>query len=117
MFDSERYKAATEVLQWAERNFDIIKRSRFFGDAPEDGGVYGYYAYKDGKGIIALRNSASDDRECTVGEDVLRFEGRRHIFVPVYPREGEAIQTYRELKINLKAYEIRIYELRDENRK
>lgn len=117
MFDAERYKAATEVLQWAERNFDVIKRSRFFGDSPEDGGVYGYYAYRDGKGIMALRNSASDDRECTVGEDILRFEGRRHIFVPVYPQGGEVIQTDKELKIKLKAYEIRIYELREENRK
>ena len=57
-----RYAAAAEVLQWAEDNFEIIRNSVFFGDAPEDGGVYGYYAFDGKRGILAIRNSTYKDK-------------------------------------------------------
>lgn len=56
MMDGEKWKIASDVLSFAERNFDTLSASRFFGGDPENGGPYGYYAEKDGSYALMLRN-------------------------------------------------------------
>lgn len=56
MMDGEKWKIASDVLSFAERNFDTLSASRFFGGDPEKGEPYGYYAEKDGSYALMLRN-------------------------------------------------------------
>lgn len=112
MFDNERYKAAGEVLKWAEDNFDILRRSVFFGDAPETGGVYGYYAYDNGRGILAVRNSGADNAVCRFDHKGLSFEDGAYEICEFYPHASADKMTVSAggiLNIDLKPFEIKLF--------
>lgn len=114
MFDGERYKAAAQVLDWAEENFDIIRNSVFFGDAPEDGGVYGYYAFESGRGILAIRNSSSEDKSFDFDHKSLCFDGSAYSIKEFFPTEGESAEVEKDGKyvIKLKPFEIKLYNIK-----
>lgn len=63
MMNEEKWKAAADLLKWAEDNFDVLSTSQFFGGRPEKGEVYGYYAVRDGRYVIEVRNSGNKQRE------------------------------------------------------
>ena len=44
MMDGEKWKIAAQELSFAERTFDTLSASRFFGGDPEKGEPYGCYA-------------------------------------------------------------------------
>lgn len=113
LFDKERYQAAAEVLTWAEENFPIIQKSRFFGEAPEDGGIYGYYAWNNGKGILAVRNSSSEERTYSFIKESLDFTPCTYELEKFYPEKGEAkhIQEGETVSLEMKPYEVRLYYL------
>ncbi|MDE6551057.1 MAG: alpha-galactosidase [Clostridia bacterium] len=114
MFDSERYKAASEVLKWTEDNFDIIKHSVFFGDAPESGGVYGYYAFNDGRGILAVRNSGDSDAVCAFDHKALSFNSGAYEISRFYPQSEEdkvIVDNGKILDIPLKPFEVKLYNI------
>lgn len=56
MMDGDKWKIAAETLSFAERNFNVLSSSRFFGGDPEKGEVYGYYAERKGSFALMLRN-------------------------------------------------------------
>ncbi|MDE5616321.1 MAG: alpha-galactosidase, partial [Clostridia bacterium] len=111
MFDCERYKVAAEVLQWAEKNFDIIKRSRFFGKRPEDGNVYGYYAKDGNNAILAVRNSSDSPQKYVFDENLLNFGKAKISVKEFYPEDEERIEISERFEVDLKPYEIRLYYL------
>lgn len=114
MFDEQRYKTASEVLQWAEENFDIIRHSVFFGDSPEDGGVYGYYAFDNGKGILAIRNSSDKSMNYAFDHKALTFDNSDYEIAQFYNTAGDkALVTNGEkLDIQLHPYEVRLYNIK-----
>ncbi len=114
MFDRERYAAAAEVLNWAEENFDILRNSVFFGDAPESGGVYGYYAYDEGRGILAMRNSSGEEKTYSFDHEALSFDKRAYEIRQFYPMSGESaeVESEGEYQIKLKPYEIKLYNIK-----
>ena len=112
MLDEEKYKIATEVLTWAEENFDIIKRSRFFGGEPEKGNVYGYYAKNGDDAILAIRNSSDIETEYLLGDSILNYGNEEIDVCELYPKTKDAFLARGELKINLKPYEMRLYNLK-----
>ena len=112
MFDEERYKVAADVLTWAENNFDIIKRSRFFGGEPEEGNVYGYYAKSGKDAIMAIRNSSDKEIEYKVDDAILNFGQDKFEAEEFYPVKGEKIVGNGALEIKLAPYQIRLYYLR-----
>lgn len=69
MMKGKKWKITSEILGWAERNFDLLSASQFFGGRPDKGEVYGYYASRNGKNIIMIRNSG--DREQSYEFDLL----------------------------------------------
>ena len=111
MFDSQRYKVATEVLQWAEKNFNILKRSRFFGGKPEEGNVYGYYAKDGDKAILAVRNSSEKQQRYVFDEKLLNFASDKISDESYYPDNQEKFNTDGKFSVDLQPYEIRIYYL------
>ncbi|MDE5756949.1 MAG: alpha-galactosidase [Clostridia bacterium] len=114
MFDKQRYAAATEVLQWAEENFDTIRHSAFFGDAPEEGGVYGYYAFNDGKGILAIRNSSDVKMSYAFDHKSLSFDDSAYEIEQFYPIAGESAEVASgdKLDIELQPFEVRLYNIK-----
>lgn len=63
MMTEEKWKSAARELEYAEKNFDLLSRSRFFGGRPEKGEVYGYIAEKEGRYILMLRNPSAKTAE------------------------------------------------------
>lgn len=77
MMTEGKWKAAAEQLQYAEKHFDVLSRSRFFGGRPERGEVYGYIAEKDGRYILMLRNAGNRKRRYSFDlQGVGHIEGR-----------------------------------------
>lgn len=113
MFDAERYAAAAEVLSWAERNFDVLKNSRFFGDAPETGGIYGYYAFSDGRGYLSVRNSSDAEKKFSFDRKKFDFDGAAYEIAPFFPTNGEPAKVSDNgvFEINLKPFEIKLFEI------
>lgn len=66
MFNDAKWDINTKVLIWAENNFDVLSQSKFFGGVPKKGEVYGYVAYNNGKGYLAIRNPKTADDAYTV---------------------------------------------------
>ena len=114
MFDRERYAAAAQVLQWAETNFDTIRHSVFFGDAPEEGGVYGYYAFDDGKGILAIRNSSDRQMNYHFDHKALSFDESNIEISQFYPVDGESakVASGNKFEITLQPFEMRLYNIK-----
>ena len=113
MFDEERYAAAAKVLKWAEDNFDIIRNSVFFGDAPEDGGVYGYYAFDDKRGILAIRNSSDKSAEYQFDHKALTFDDCAYSITQFYPVAGETeyVGGAQKCVISLKPFEVKLFNI------
>lgn len=63
MMTAEKWKTAAEVLAWAEKNFDVLSTSQFFGGRPEKGEVYGYYAVKGDRYVVEIRNSGGKAKD------------------------------------------------------
>lgn len=111
MMNAEMFAAATEVLRWAEDNFEILKRSKFFGGEPEKGEVYGYYANLDGKGILMLRNSSDVEKTYSFAREKLDFSEGSYTVTPFFPERGEAVsvESGKTFDVTLKPYEIGFY--------
>lgn len=62
MMNNEKWKITKDILMWAEDNFDLLSTSQFFGGRPDKGEVYGYYACRNDKYIIMIRNSGSKEQ-------------------------------------------------------
>ena len=117
MFDEKRYAAAAEVLQWAEDNFEIIRNSVFFGDAPEDGGVYGYYAFDGKRGILAIRNSSDKSAEYQFDHKALTFDDSAYSITQFYPTVGqtEFVGNSQKCVISLKPFEVKLFNIGEDS--
>lgn len=69
LMNKEKWQITSDILKWAEKNFDLLSTSQFFGGRPDKGEVYGYYAFRNGKNIIMVRNSG--DKEVSYEFDLL----------------------------------------------
>lgn len=63
MMDGRKWEIAAEVLKWAEKNFDVLSTSQFFGGRPEKGEVYGYYAVRGDRYVVEVRNSGNKEKD------------------------------------------------------
>ncbi len=114
MFDAKRWKIATKVLQWAEKNFDIIKNSQFFGDEPASGGVYGYYAFDGKNAIMSLRNSSNQPKTYILDNKARCFVQSAYTISEYYPTKqaGEKVEKNANYKITLQPYEAKIFNIK-----
>ena len=74
MMDGDKWEIAARTLEWAEKHYDILCRSEFFGGDPAKGEVYGYIASDGMDYALMLRNSS--DKEAAYSFD-LPGAGRR----------------------------------------
>lgn len=114
MFDDKRWKIVANVMQWAEKNFRILRNSRFFGTEPVQGGVYGYYA-RDGKDAwLWIRNSSDRVQQHTVQHAQLALQSVAYTASRVRPSKGEerAFAPDEPMLVTLQPYEMQLYRIR-----
>lgn len=56
LFNNAKWKINADALRFIRNEYDVLKKSQFIGGCPENAEVYGYSAWTDSKGIVALRN-------------------------------------------------------------
>lgn len=76
--------------------------------------MYGYYAYDDGKGILAMRNSSGEEKTYSFDHKALSFDKRAYEIRQFYPISGESaeVESEGEYQIKLKPYEIKLYNIK-----
>ena len=55
LMNDEKYAIASDVVNWAETNQDILKNAKMFGAQPT-AGVYGYSCWNGTQGIVSFTN-------------------------------------------------------------
>lgn len=82
LLDQDKYLVNAEFLEWAEKNFDILRNAKMIGDHPSDatrlnnyrnGGLssgetqnpYGFSCFNGGEGILSMRNPAAVEKTIT----------------------------------------------------
>lgn len=63
----EKYAVTSDFLEWAERNQDILAKSKMFGGDPTSSNfdTYGYACFDGTDGIIAVRNPGNTTKDIT----------------------------------------------------
>ena len=76
--EGDKWYINSDVLSWAERNFDALQHSQIFGGKPGIGEFYGFSAWNETNGIIGIRNPGAEvvkekivlDRNIGVPEEI-----------------------------------------------
>ncbi len=55
LMNDEKYAIASDVVDWAETNHEVLKNAKLFGARPTQG-VYGYSAWNGTQGIVSFTN-------------------------------------------------------------
>jgi hypothetical protein len=58
----EQWKVLARAAAWAKSHEKLFRWSRMIGGDPAQGEVYGFAAFDDGHGVLALRNPSSEPR-------------------------------------------------------
>lgn len=71
LFDDAKWKVNADVLDFAEKNHNILKNAKLFGNEPTKG-VYGYSSWNGNEGIISFTNPLDSEQtyQLTVDEKV-----------------------------------------------
>lgn len=124
-----KYEVTGEFLEWAEKNYHMLKNSKMFGASPNTGTVlggssngeqnaYGYSCFDGTDGIISFRNSALTNKSITITFDetlgvpenagTLKYHMEHsHNLTEGTPTTGELVYG-QEYTMTLKPDEVRI---------
>lgn len=69
MLNDDKWRINSDILKWAEKNREFLSVAEMVGGIPSFGEVYGYSAWKNGEGIVALRNPSDLEQSFTVTLD------------------------------------------------
>lgn len=114
MFNDAKWDINTKVLKWAEENFDVLSESIYFGGVPKKGNVYGYIAYKDGNGFVAVRNPKSTADTYTLDIEKYTHNNKDFDYEMFYNNElgGSVSKSGSKLTFELKPFEMAIYKIK-----
>lgn len=65
MLSAGKWRINADVFRFIKNNAELLKNSVFIGSDPAEGRVYGYSAWDENAGIVALRNPSSKAQEFT----------------------------------------------------
>lgn len=63
MFSPAKWRINADALRFVRENYDTLRTARFIGTPPSKAGVYGFSSWRDGQGIVSLRNSANREQK------------------------------------------------------
>lgn len=118
--EGDKWYINSEVLKWTESHFDVIQHSQRFDGDPKSSAVYGYSAWNEKSGIIAIRNPSGKSTTYTLKIDhsigvperigtTYRKSIVTHNTVQDL-EEGKSTNYNDEITFNLKPREVRIIE-------
>ena len=124
--EGEKWAVNAEFLDWARKNYHILKNAKLLGATPDGGNTYGYSCWDKEEGIISMRNPSASvktltftlDRNIGVSEEL---EGKTLIRTTILDYKTTDAQTeYTTLRygdtisITLQPGEARIWSLSTE---
>ncbi len=115
LLTEEEWKAIVYSYKWGVKNFDILTASNeMIGGDPGKREIYGYIHYKNGRGIIALRNPSTEKQK-------IRFELKKSygfsknlVLEKIYPYHYVSPVLYSigdSVEIELSGYETAVFEI------
>lgn len=117
LFNDDMWDINAFVLQWAKKNFDVLKNAKLIGETPAEGKVYGYSAWNGDHGFITLRNPANKvqsfkvklDRIIGVGEGASNLVKRQ--LIPYAFSGNNEIHSYGDvLETEVQPHEVIVLE-------
>ena len=64
--EGDKWFINSEVLNYIEKRHEVHEHSQIFGEAPGKGNVYGYSAWWNDRGTIAIRNPSNEVKEYSI---------------------------------------------------
>lgn len=122
IFNDELWEIASDVILWAEKNHDILQHAKLFGNRPDEGGVYGYSAWKDDVGIISFHNSSNNAQSynLVLNQNVgvnPNVSNVKYVQIHPYLDQSEIKQiSYNDtISVNLLPHQTIVYQFNDKN--
>ena len=65
--EGQKWEINAEYLEWAKKNYHILRNAKLLGSTPDDkgGNTYGYSCWDGNEGIISMRNSSASEKTLT----------------------------------------------------
>ncbi|NHA02408.1 enterotoxin [Mucilaginibacter sp. HC2] len=109
LLNSANWDCLSKAAKWSERNESLFDDVHWCGGDPAKGEVYGYAAWKDGKGVLTLRNPGTDKRkfQATVSQllDIPQGDGDNYAFCDTRSNDYHQISKGRLLTIELAPFQ------------
>lgn len=98
MLTDQEWDFLARAFKWAKRNWSFLSRTIRFGGTPEKAEIYGYAHFKDGSGIICIRNPSMETMKADVQIDenlgLEEKEKEDYKVKLIYPCEMTLEKTY-----------------------
>lgn len=117
--EGDKWYINSEVLKWTQNRFDVLQHSQRFGGDPRRGEVYGYSAWNEKSGTIAIRNPSNNetkytlkiDHEIGVPENIGKTYRKTvisHKSETPFDNEGGEVNYNDQIVFNLKPKEVKV---------
>jgi len=112
MLKPEEWQALGSIMRWAHVNSDVLLgEARFIGGDPGRRQVYGYSHFKDGRGIVTLRNPSIERQVFELALDERGGEAYRARVIFPYTELLPGTFRYGDsLPLTLEGFEVKVLE-------
>lgn len=102
MLNKEKLRINSDAIRFVKNEFHILRYSSLIGGDVSKGEVYGFCAFKDGEGVVSLRNPSKTakeytlvlDESCGVCETAVNM--RRAVIYPYCARTDDSLYSFGE---------------------
>ena len=63
--EGKKWEINAEYLEWAKKNYHILRNAKLLGSTPDGGNTYGYSCWDGNEGIISMRNPSASEKTLT----------------------------------------------------
>ena len=63
--EGQKWEINAEYLEWAKKNYHILRNAKLLGSTPDSGNTYGYSCWDGNEGIISMRNPSASEKTLT----------------------------------------------------
>lgn len=110
LLNSANWDCLSKAAKWSQRNESIFGDVHWLGGDPAKAEVYGYAAWKHGKGVVTLRNPGTKKRkyQAAVSQllDIPQGEGDNYVFYDARSQDYHQVSQGRQLTIELEPFQV-----------
>ena len=63
--EGQKWEINAEYLEWAKKNYHILRNAKLIGSTPDGGNTYGFSCWDGNEGIISMRNPSASEKTLT----------------------------------------------------